>query len=151
MIAPEVRTNEHSVCLPCWSVVKEASFSLWAGVFSTDRDAVNLNMIQRNEGVCWEQSVAGATGPWGHICVLCSLSGNILIWSLCFYKTGQDLFYPWAICVSSCEETTVVMQKRCSPVCFQKQSSKHVQGFLIFLTEVLCVIENVWSSSSVCL
>lgn len=30
-------------------------------------------------GGCWEQSIAGAASPWGHICVLCSLSGNILI------------------------------------------------------------------------
>lgn len=60
---------------------EEVSFSLRSGVVRRDGDAtVDLNMIQRNgRGGCWEQSVAGAAGPWGHICVLCSLSGNILI------------------------------------------------------------------------
>lgn len=49
--------------------------------------------------------------PRRRICVLCSLSGNILIWSLCFYKTGQDLFGPWVICVSTCSQITVKMQE----------------------------------------
>lgn len=82
-------------------------------------------------GGCREQSVAGAAGPWGHICVLCSLSGNILIWSLWFYKTGQDLFYPWAICVSACTETAAVMQERRSSMCFQTVVKTRIQsGFV---------------------
>lgn len=53
----------------------------YEGVFRTFTDAtVDLDTMQRNgEGGVWEHSVAGAAGPWGHICVLCSLSGNILI------------------------------------------------------------------------
>lgn len=54
--------------------------------------------------------------PLRRICVLCSLSGNILIWSLCFYKTGQDLFGPWVICVSTCSQITVKMQENCCQI-----------------------------------
>lgn len=54
--------------------------------------------------------------PLRRICVLCSLSGNILIWSLCFYKTGQDLFGPWVICVSTCSQITVKMRENCCQI-----------------------------------
>lgn len=64
-------------------------------------------------GGCEKTSVAGTAHPWGHICVLCSLSGNILIWSLCFYKTGQDLLYPEAFCVTACAGTVVGTQEWC--------------------------------------
>lgn len=54
--------------------------------------------------------------PRRHACVLCSLSGNILIWCLCFYKTGQDLFCPWAICASTCSQITVMMRENCRQI-----------------------------------
>lgn len=40
----------------------------------------SITRLEKKElGGFWEQSIAGAASPWGHICVLCSLSGNILI------------------------------------------------------------------------
>lgn len=90
-----------------------------------------LNTVNGNWGVYWEQSVAGAASPWGHICVLCSLSGNILIWSLCFYKTGQDLFYPWAICIGSFTKTLQWWRRGAVP-CVFKNSPENVLRLLSF-------------------
>lgn len=99
---PQCLFMKSEMCADLWKI-----FLLFriASVFRTEEDAGGAKRS------CQEQHAAGAASLWGHISVLCSLSGNILIWSLCFYKTGQDLLYPQAICVSACTEIVVVKKK----------------------------------------
>lgn len=91
-------------------------------------------------GGCQKQSVAGAARPWGHICVLCSLSGNILIWSLCFYKTGQDLFYPPGYL---CQCWSRICWGEARLDCFQREPSKLLLGPEFLWNKALRLISSV--------